>query len=72
MTDSPEVGLEREVERLKVEVGKLRKIWWRDHKCKAPFLYGDDGEMMCNCCFADFKRENVLRIEDHIWRSLNE
>jgi hypothetical protein len=39
-----------EVERL------LRKEWWINHGHDYHALYGDDGEMACNACPADFKR----------------
>ena len=39
-----------EIERL------LRKEWWVNHGHDYATLYGDDGEMACNACPADFKR----------------
>ena len=55
-----------------LEVKRLRRIWWRDHKCKNPYLYGDDGEMQCNGCLADFKRHTVDQIEAAIKDSFRE
>ena len=40
-----------EIERL------LREEWWLNHGHPFHALYGDDGEMACNACPADFKRE---------------
>lgn len=40
-----------EIERL------LRKEWWLNHGHDYSALYGDDGEMACGRCPADFKRE---------------
>jgi len=34
----------------------LRELLWRHHGCKWEALCGDDGEMRCNQCGADFKR----------------
>lgn len=34
----------------------LRRAWWLSHGCGATALYGDDGEMACNQCGADFLR----------------
>lgn len=39
-----------EIERL------LRKEWWVNHGHDYGALYGDDGEMQCAYCPADFKR----------------
>ena len=38
----------------------VRKLWWEEHFNKANhYLYGDDGEMQCNVCLIDFKRETL-------------
>jgi len=34
----------------------LRERWWLTHGCPVSMLYGDDGEMQCSTCGADFKR----------------
>ena len=44
----------------------LRKMVWLRHQCYYPFLYGDDGEMQCNHCMIDFKRDSVESIEDKL------
>jgi len=40
----------------------LRKFLWLNHGCESHFLYGDDGEMQCNCCMIDFKRDSIRKI----------
>ena len=40
----------------------LRRLLWLKHGCSAS-LYGDDGEMQCNQCVIDFKRDSVEFIE---------
>ncbi len=45
----------------------LRKLLWLMHGCTA--LYGDDGEMQCNCGNhppIDFKRDSVEEIDRKI------
>jgi len=44
----------------------LRKLVWLSHECYYPFLYGDDGEMQCNHCMIDFKRDSAESIEDKL------
>jgi len=44
----------------------LRKLVWLSHQCYFPFLYGDDGEMQCNHCMIDFKRDSAESIEDKL------
>ena len=34
----------------------LRRLLWLRHGCPMSALYGDDGEMSCGMCSADFKR----------------
>ena len=41
----------------------LRRLLWLRHGCESPALYGDDGEMQCNKCVIDFKRNPVAYIE---------
>ena len=40
---------------------ELRKLLWLHHGCDG--LYGDDGEMQCNKCHIDFKRDTIEEIE---------
>ncbi len=40
----------------------LRKMIWLNHGCGTTYLYGDDGEMQCNRCLIDFKRDSVVSI----------
>lgn len=51
------------------EEDKVRAFMWVNHGCAAGSLalYGDDGEMQCNNCFIDFKREPI----DEIMKKLN-
>ncbi len=41
---------------------QLRKLLWWHHDGHSRYLYGDDGEMQCNKCMIDFKRDSVKRI----------
>jgi len=45
---------------------KLRKLLWLNHGCEHAALYGDDGEMQCNSCMIDFKRDSEDVIENKI------
>ena len=40
---------------------KLRELLWLNHGC-LDSLYGDDGEMQCNKCMIDFKRNSAEEI----------
>jgi len=42
----------------------LRKLLWLSHGCGYGSLYGDDGEMQCNKCGIDFKRDSVKEIKE--------
>ena len=44
---------------------ELRKLLWLRHGCTNN-LYGDDGEMQCNRCMIDFKRDSVETIESRL------
>lgn len=49
---------------LKVEANKdLRQLLWLRHGCNITSLYGDDGEMQCNKCMIDFKRDKPFDIK---------
>lgn len=41
---------------------ELRKEWWINHGHDFFSLYGDDGEMSCGSCPADFKRDDMDRL----------
>ena len=41
----------------------LRKLLWLHHGCSQDGLYGDDGEMQCNKCRIDFRRDSAKEIE---------
>lgn len=42
---------------------ELRKEWWLNHGHDFHALYGDDGEMSCGSCPADFKRDDIDRLQ---------
>lgn len=41
----------------------LRKLLWMTHGCPSQYQYGDDGEMQCQACVLDFKRDSIKVIE---------
>jgi hypothetical protein len=41
---------------------ELRQLLWLRHGCPITALYGDDGEMQCNRCRIDFKRDSAADI----------
>ncbi len=45
---------------------KLRRLLWLNHGCIFASLYGDDGEMQCNKCLIDFKRDSEDEIDTKI------
>lgn len=45
------------------ESPELRRLLWLTHGCEFLALYGDDGEMQCHFCRADFKRDPAELIE---------
>lgn len=44
-------------EQLEATERELRREWWLNHGHDFSALYGDDGEMQCALCPADFKRD---------------
>lgn len=50
---------------------QLRKLLWLNHGCPIRSLYGDDGEMQCNDCLIDFKRDTVEEIERHLTSAMH-
>lgn len=46
----------------------LRRLLWLRHGCGFHMLYGDDGEMQCNSCMIDFKRNSPAQISDRFHR----
>lgn len=50
---------------------KLRKLLWLNHGCSLGTLYGDGGEMQCNKCLVDFKRDPVDQIEKLLFKARN-
>lgn len=49
---------------------RLRRLLWLRHGCPINNLYGDDGEMQCNFCMIDFKRDTPEEMELR-WQNLN-
>lgn len=45
----------------------LRREWWGNHGHDFNRLYGDDGEMQCSACPADFKRDPLDDLWDKVW-----
>lgn len=43
----------------KANENEFRREMWLGHGCEIHALYGDDGEMQCNKCLIDFKREPI-------------
>jgi hypothetical protein len=43
---------------------KIRYLLWLRHGCPSEALYGDDGEMQCSSCCADFKRMDAGILEE--------
>ena len=79
VAESPLEALHRSLEHvveLSAENLFLRKIWWvlhlathRDPDGNTPTiaaLYGDDGEMQCSLCGADFKRLQAEVLDERI------
>jgi hypothetical protein len=54
--ESELTALRADRDRLRAEMRELRESWWLSHGCSFGALYGDDGEMNCGNCLADFKR----------------
>lgn len=62
---------ERSME-LEQENTRLREMLWFNHGHQGhPILYGDDGEMQCNTCRIDFKRDSAEEIQRKV-RAYNE
>lgn len=47
---------------VETENAALRRLLAVRHGCPPGALYGDDGELFCNACMIDFRREPVERI----------
>jgi len=44
----------------------FRRLLWLKHGCHMQYLYGDDGEMQCQKCMIDFKRDMPEEIETRL------
>lgn len=51
---------------------ELRRMLWLRHGCPTSAQYGDDGEMQCNACMIDFKRDSLQNIQDQWTRIAHE
>lgn len=47
---------------------KMRELLWLRHGCSSSALYSYDGEMRCNSCLIDFKRDSAESIEETFLR----
>jgi len=56
---------------LEAENRLLREMLWLRHGCPFPALYHDDGEMQCNVCMIDFKRDSAESIRER-FHKINE
>lgn len=45
----------------------LRREWWSNHGHDYSALYGDDGEMQCSACPADFKRQPLVELRQSVF-----
>jgi hypothetical protein len=46
----------------------LRELLFLTHASEGHYLYGDDGEMQCNACGCDFKRDSPQQLNEKITR----
>jgi hypothetical protein len=46
---------------------KLRLMLFIAHSSREHLIYGDDGEMVCNSCGADFKRDTADELHNKIF-----
>lgn len=51
--------------KLRVEIDAWRQLAFTNHACIGK--YGDDGEMQCNKCFIDFKRQSPEEISERLY-----
>lgn len=49
------------ISQLEAENKSFRRLLFGFHSCSG--VYGDDGEMQCNRCFIDFKRDSAAAIK---------
>jgi len=50
------------VKHIELLEGELRRELWLNHGHGYEAMYGDDEEMACNACPADFKREPIVQL----------
>jgi hypothetical protein len=53
------LGIKKVDTKTEEKLAELRKLLWLRHGCSINRLYGDDGEMQCNSCMIDFKRDSL-------------
>lgn len=52
---------------------ELRRLLWAYHMHKRgtqALLYGDDGELQCNACLIDFKRDSIESIQNKLIKEI--
>ena len=63
-------GFPVRVIKLARDIRKLRELLWLNHdRTRTHVMYGDDGEMDCNTCMIDFRRDPVDEIANKITSS---
>ncbi len=60
--DEKRVEAERERDLAREAEQDLRREWWSNHGHDFHALYGDDGELQCAACPADFKRQPITEL----------
>ena len=58
-----------EIAQLRSDNRKLRHLLARQHDSAKHMLYGDDGELQCNVCWIDFRRDPVAEIERKLYEA---
>jgi hypothetical protein len=56
------------VDNVEIEMA-LRREWWLHHGHEYSAMYGDDGEMQCQACPADFKRQPLDELRDIVFEA---
>lgn len=59
----------QQVHELEIAEQDLRREWWGNHGHAYQALYGDDGEMQCGACPADFKRDSLGKLRKAVFEA---
>lgn len=62
-------GPDDEIAQLRSDNRKLRYLLARQHDSVKHMIYGDDGELQCNVCWIDFRRDPVVEIERKLYEA---